>query len=95
MGGVLAVANLRGGSEYGEDWHRAGTLANKQNVFDDFIACGEHLIAVGITSTAKLAILVGGVAAVMISVGFLRHQWATWMHVASALPMVADPRPPV
>lgn len=41
-----------------------------------------------------IGILVGGVAAVMISVGFLRHQWATWMHVAGALPMVAGPRPP-
>ncbi len=55
-GGVLAVANLRGGSEYGEDWHRAGSLANKQNVFDDFIACAEHLIASGLTSTPRLAI---------------------------------------
>jgi len=41
-----------------------------------------------------IGILVGGVAAVMISVGFLGHQWATWMHVAGALPMVAGPRPP-
>ena len=56
MGGVLAVASLRGGGEYGEEWHRGGMLANKQNVFDDFIACAEHLITARITSTPKLAI---------------------------------------
>ncbi len=56
MGGVLAVANLRGGGEYGAEWHRAGSLHQKQNVFDDFIACAEHLIAEKITSRARLAI---------------------------------------
>ncbi|MCW5851987.1 MAG: S9 family peptidase, partial [Anaerolineae bacterium] len=56
MGGVLAWANLRGGSEYGEEWHQGGMLANKQNVFDDFIACAEYLIEEGITSPPKLAI---------------------------------------
>ena len=56
MGGVFAMPNLRGGNEYGEDWHQAGMNAKKQNVFDDFIASAEWLIANKYTSTPKLAI---------------------------------------
>lgn len=55
-GGVYVQANLRGGSEYGEDWHQAGTLSRKQNVFDDFMACAEHLTAQRWTSAAHLGI---------------------------------------
>ena len=70
MDGVWVTANVRGGAEYGEAWHRSGMRERKQNVFDDFIACAEELVAMGYTSPRHLAILGGSnggllVAAVM------------------------------
>jgi prolyl oligopeptidase len=58
-GGVWVVANLRGGSEHGEEWHRAGMRECKQNVFDDFAAAGEHLVQEGWTTPAQLAVMGG------------------------------------
>lgn len=55
-GGALAIANLRGGGEFGSAWHDAGRLRHKQNVFDDFEAVGDHLVATGVTTHAQLAL---------------------------------------
>jgi prolyl oligopeptidase len=53
---VIAIANLRGGGEFGEEWHQQGMLTHKQNVFDDFIACAEYLIQAKYTNPSKLGI---------------------------------------
>ncbi|MDA0160795.1 prolyl oligopeptidase family serine peptidase [Solirubrobacter ginsenosidimutans] len=59
QGGVYAVANLRGGGEYGREWHDAGRLAAKQNCFDDFAACADHLVRTGVTRRDRLGIMGG------------------------------------
>jgi prolyl oligopeptidase len=59
LGGAWATANIRGGAEYGESWHRGGMGVRKQNVFDDFIAVAEHLVREGYTSPDRLAIMGG------------------------------------
>lgn len=72
-GGIFAVANMRGGSEYGEEWHRAGMLANKQNVFDDFCAAAEWLSEAGYTHAGRLAIAGGSNGGLLVAACMLQR----------------------
>jgi prolyl oligopeptidase len=72
-GGIYVVANLRGGGEYGEEWHLAGNLTKKQNVFDDFAACAEHLIKQGYTRSDKLAVEGGSNGGLLMGAFLTQH----------------------
>lgn len=73
QGGVYVDANLRGGAEYGEEWHSAGNLTHKQNVFDDFLACAQYLIDQKYTSPAHLAILGGSNGGLLMGAAFTQR----------------------
>lgn len=72
-GGVVASANLRGGSEHGEKWHSQGMLGSKQQVFDDFIACAEHLMEIGVTTTGQLGIRGGSNGGLLVTAVMLQR----------------------
>jgi len=73
QGGVFAVANLRGGGEYGEEWHHQGQLTRKQHVFDDFVACARYLVDSGITRTERLAIMGGSNGGLLMGAVLTQH----------------------
>ncbi len=72
-GGIYVTANLRGGGEFGEEWHLAGNLTNKQNVFDDFAACARHLIDTGYTEPSRLAIVGGSNGGLLVGATMTQH----------------------
>ncbi len=86
-GGVFALANLRGGGEYGEEWHKAGMLANKQNVFDDFIAASEWLIAHKYTNPGKLGIYGGSNGGLLVGAAMVQRP-ELYRAVVCAVPLL-------
>jgi prolyl oligopeptidase len=73
QGGIVAIANIRGGGEFGEDWHRAGSLTHKQNCFDDFAAAMQYLIEAGYTNPQKLAIMGGSNGGLLMGAMITQH----------------------
>jgi len=86
-GGVYAVANLRGGGEYGRDWHEAARLEKKQNCYDDFIAAGEWLIDNGYTNSRRLACLGGSNGGLLVGVAITQRP-DLWQAAVSAVPLL-------
>lgn len=82
QGAVVAIAHTRGGGEYGEDWHRAGRLAAKQNVFDDFAACARYLVESHVTTRRRLAILGGSNGGLLMGAVLTQHPGLTRAVVA-------------
>jgi len=72
-GGIYGFANIRGGSEYGDKWHQQGMLTKKQNVFDDFAACGDYLVSQGYTSHARLSLLGGSNGGLLMGAEITQH----------------------
>lgn len=72
-GGIYVIGNIRGGGEYGEEWHLAGNLTKKQNVFDDFAACAEHIIKQGYTRSDKLAVEGGSNGGLLMGAFLTQH----------------------
>jgi prolyl oligopeptidase len=72
-GGIYVIANIRGGGEFGEEWHLQGNLTNKQNVFDDFAACAQHLIDAGYTNPGRLAIRGGSNGGLLVGAVMVQH----------------------
>ena len=73
QGAVLAVANIRGGGEYGEEWHHAGRLLTKQNCFDDFAACARHLVSTGVTTVEQMVIRGGSNGGLLMGAVLTQH----------------------
>ncbi len=87
QGGVFALANIRGGDEYGEAWHQAGMLDRKQSVFDDFIAAAEWLIASGYTSAPHLACMGGSNGGLLVAACMLQRP-ELWGAVVCQVPVI-------